>query len=465
MESNWQTATTFEQNLIPKPSRQKEELEVQGIIGGKDYYFSVRAVDDAGNISEISNVVKISIPLDETPPTITGVSAKDITDTEATVVWQTDESATSQVEYGTDTSYGSLSNLYDDYTKEHSVRITGLKPNTVYHYRVISTDKNGNKATSKDYTFKTSDFTPPVISDIQVSNIQSMQVTITWKTDEPSTSKIIYGKSETNLDESTEIDTNLVTDHSVAIMSLDPNTDYYFKVESKDANGNTALSKIQTFYTPPFGGKAEVWGENEISDHKNTAIDTYLTGDQMQWYNFEKEGRIITHADLDRIGLIYFDLSDIPKGSVIARATLKLYLNIWVYETRVNLYYVTDPDNKGMWSRNGVCYYYRDNTKKIEWANGIKNPHKVEGELAASTVIPYAMEKGWIEWDVTEAVRKWVNGEVENQGLFIKPMSNYANFYSSDYEDASLRPILEINYTPPSAASLGKPGKPIHVDD
>src|SRR5262249_18358301 len=46
-----------------------------------------------------------------TQPTITDVMATDITGSTATILWATDQLATSQVEYGTTTAYGSASTL------------------------------------------------------------------------------------------------------------------------------------------------------------------------------------------------------------------------------------------------------------------------------------------------------------------------------------------------------------------
>ena len=45
----------------------------------------------------------------------------------------------------------------------HSTEVTGLATATLYHYRVISTDANGNTTTSADGTFTTA--TTPVTRD------------------------------------------------------------------------------------------------------------------------------------------------------------------------------------------------------------------------------------------------------------------------------------------------------------
>ncbi|MCG3216589.1 MAG: metallophosphoesterase [Candidatus Heimdallarchaeota archaeon] len=68
--------------------------------------------------------------------------------TTQTVSWKTDISASSIVQYGIDDSYGSEANDVDG--SWHHVEMTGLSPDTIYHYRV----GDGSKW-SRDYTFKT----------------------------------------------------------------------------------------------------------------------------------------------------------------------------------------------------------------------------------------------------------------------------------------------------------------------
>ena len=69
--------------------------------------------------------------------------------------WSTDEAADTQVEFGASTSYGSTSTLNTSMVTSHSVGLTGLTPETLYHYRVRSRDAAGNLALSGDFTFTT----------------------------------------------------------------------------------------------------------------------------------------------------------------------------------------------------------------------------------------------------------------------------------------------------------------------
>ena len=196
--------------------------ELDNLTAGQTYYFAVAAYDISANESEHSNEVSKYVELiDTTSPYISGIYADNINSNSATINWTTNEAADTQVEYGTTLSYGNTSSLDSSLVTVHSQTIN-VAPSTQYYYRVLSSDASGNLAVSVDHTFisgELADLTPPVISNVQVTNIAPSSVTITWMTDEASTSKVQYG-FYTNYENYTATDSNLVTIHSVDILGL-----------------------------------------------------------------------------------------------------------------------------------------------------------------------------------------------------------------------------------------------------
>lgn len=91
------------------------------------------------------------------------------------------------------------------------------------------------------------DVTAPVISRIRTDEATS-SVVVTWLTNEPATSQILYGTS-TSMGSSTTLDTSLVKSHSQTITGLENDTTYYFEVQSKDAAGNVQTSAQHSFLT------------------------------------------------------------------------------------------------------------------------------------------------------------------------------------------------------------------------
>ncbi len=138
---------------------------IVGLGGFTLWQFGPRVGIDIGKIFSGT-----SSKADTTKPTISGIKAS--TDHQgALITWTTNELSSSQVEYGTTTSYGELMpttpatdpSYKDPATGEytsigvttHQVDITGLDASTTYHFRVKSKDKAGNEAVSADGTFKT----------------------------------------------------------------------------------------------------------------------------------------------------------------------------------------------------------------------------------------------------------------------------------------------------------------------
>lgn len=101
------------------------------------------------------------------PPSISSVAATNITATSATITWTTNQPATSQVEYGTTTSYGSSTPINTTLKTSHSLTLTGLAGNTTYYYRVKSKNAQGQTTTSSRFSFKTPQALPPVTYAIQ----------------------------------------------------------------------------------------------------------------------------------------------------------------------------------------------------------------------------------------------------------------------------------------------------------
>ena len=86
-------------------------------------------------------------------PRISNVAAS-VTGSTATITWQTDNPADSQVAYGLSSTYTNNSSLIAVATTIHSVSLTGLSPLTTYHFAVKSS--NGTLSTSADQTLTTS---------------------------------------------------------------------------------------------------------------------------------------------------------------------------------------------------------------------------------------------------------------------------------------------------------------------
>lgn len=183
---------------------------------------------------------------DTTAPVISNVQAINITQTSARIIWDTDETADSLTNYGLTIIYtDSVSN--GSFVYSHGLDLTGLTPDTVYHFQVISSDPFGNTAVSGDYTFKTLALNPLIISNVTSTSIQDTSALIVWDTNRPADSLVEYGTTMSLSSWNSVV--GLVSNHAVPLTGLQPDTLYYYQVLSQDSQGASATSSIYTFRT------------------------------------------------------------------------------------------------------------------------------------------------------------------------------------------------------------------------
>ena len=177
-------------------------------------------------------------------PVISSVSAGAVGTGSATIIWTTDQSSDSKVEYGTTTAYGN-SATDSAMTTSHSIILSGLAQGTVYHYKVTSTNSHNLSASSGDSTFTT--LAPPLISSVTVTNITSGSATVAWTTDVPANGTVEYGT--TTAYGASAKDEVLTTSHSITLPNLTAETTYHYRVTSTDGNGISSSSADAAFTT------------------------------------------------------------------------------------------------------------------------------------------------------------------------------------------------------------------------
>lgn len=226
---------------------------------------------------------------DTTPPVIESVRAEDVKAFTAAVKWKTNETATSFLEYGETTSYG-LTAGSPELVTDHSFALKSLKLGTTYHFRAISADKAGNRATSDDYTFTTQfaaeaaedlvrtgdieqfqdklekiiesmtpSLLPPIILEVKVASTTETSAVVTWKTNIDSTSIVALAEGEKYKADTTNPYTSEFVKtgekaklHTVELQDLKVGATYHFQVKSQNVLGVFGKGKDMTF-TTKFG--------------------------------------------------------------------------------------------------------------------------------------------------------------------------------------------------------------------
>lgn len=185
-------------------------------------------------------------------PIFSAIASNVLGTSSATVSWNTDVPADSRVVYGTTTAYGLSTSTDPVLALGHSMDVTGLSANTVYHFAVLSRDAIGIRSISVDQTFTTAApgiiVSSPVVSGLTVSNVTSRSADISWTTDQLSDSIVTYGKAGLFF-LITPINTTLTTSHSVHLSNLTPDFTYDFWVLSRNTSFLIGASPSSTFTT------------------------------------------------------------------------------------------------------------------------------------------------------------------------------------------------------------------------
>ena len=187
---------------------------------------------------------KIYLTLDIQPPEIKNVNFT-VSDTTATITWETNEPSTSKVLYALKTDYD-LNESEDSLVYFHTINLNDLEAESIYIFSIISIDESGNSNQSEDFEFTTGKETIP---PHQIENLKARDlgiggvIELTWDPSEADDFDyyIIYQSTTDakNVKDMKNI-SKLLSRHDTTenITGLTNGIRYYFAVTAVDKNGN-----------------------------------------------------------------------------------------------------------------------------------------------------------------------------------------------------------------------------------
>ena len=361
-----------------------QRVVLTGLTPTTTYYYKVYSTDFSENTAVSDDNYSFTT---KPGPVISNVIVSEVENQRATIEWITDIDSTSTVIYSSSPNLENPMQETDNtFVANHSVLLTGLSANTIYYFYVKSTDSSGNTATdnnAEDYYYFTTanDQVPPVISSVNAVSTVST-VTITWETDELSTSQVEYGTTS-SYTASTTKDSTLTIQHVVTISQdheFEAGIEYHYRVKSTDANGNSATS---TDYTFTFQTKADTTAPT-ISDVG--VVSTSVSGATIAWTTDEAANSLVGYGQTtSTMNLIAGQNNDSTTTHSVTISGLEP--NITYY------FYVQSTDNSGnVATDNNGGNYYTFTTAKDTTAPTISN---VQVETVSDT-------KATISWQTNE---------------------------------------------------------------
>ncbi len=271
-------------------------VTLTGLSDETTYYYAVNSSDASGNSAQGSE--KSFTTSDSTPPVISSVQSSGVMGTSATISWTTDETADSQVKYGTTSNSYSHSKSTTGYFTNHSIALSGLSGDTTYYYRVVSNDSTGNSAQSSQGSFTTTDteapsitFTYPVNASTTVADVKNVRLTVT--TDEAATctaTSYKIGSSVTSTDKVlTPANANNVS-HTAYFNATSESSGYnfYFTVQCIDSESNSRTStvyfKLDDTTAPTATFVSPTPADGSVKDSENLTVKLSVSEGQASGY-------------------------------------------------------------------------------------------------------------------------------------------------------------------------------------
>ncbi len=153
-------------------------ISLSSLSPNTKYYYRAISKTSSGEIahSPVETFTTLAVQVAPTYPVISNVTINPVGASNATISWTTSKSATSDIQYGTTTSYTFSIGKDSTFTSSHSRMISNLSSETLYHFRIVVVDNDGNTVYGKDRTFTTAK-TATASSESTISTTTSTTVT------------------------------------------------------------------------------------------------------------------------------------------------------------------------------------------------------------------------------------------------------------------------------------------------
>jgi len=184
---------------------------------------------------------------------IAGPIAQNVSDSQATIWWQTSQPSATVVKYGLapDRLTDTAQQPWGD--ESHSVQLEDLKPNTTYFFEMLR--PSGEVLGTGRFQTQPSGFqqTQPVriVEGPRIEFLGGDEAVISWSTNVPSSAVVRYGLNPASMSHTAEQPWGQAA-HRITISGLRQGETYYFAVESgqtRDGRGAVARSQPAMFQT------------------------------------------------------------------------------------------------------------------------------------------------------------------------------------------------------------------------
>ena len=290
--ANFQSAASFSQSLTVSAigpmagNFGNSGRETPDFTASVDYFFNRASpiVPQDGGLPRISNVT--SIP---------GAAS-------AAITWNTDESATSRVDYGLTTSYGGTRSD-PSLVSAHSVLLTGLTCAATYNFAVTSGDGAGATRQSSNFTFATPQCAQPSAPRSDSFDVTSLNTAVWTWIDPNKDSNLAFNGTTAQITVSSEaVHTALSSQGNASARVVQPVLDANFDVAAKFVSnvhwGTTGQGIVVEqdalnyllFELRSDGTTTSIWAASRAGAAQNVLLNTPFQGSAPLWLRVARSG-------------------------------------------------------------------------------------------------------------------------------------------------------------------------------
>ena len=202
-------------------------------------------------------------------------------------------------------------------------------------------------------------------------------------------------------------------------------------------NGTAAnRPRLVVTFLPPCG-----WVPAATGVTLQASQDTWISETNMGSNYGSSISFTVTNANKRGRGLVKFNVSSIPPGTLLQSATLRLFTGSF-FPKQTSILTVNRVTNNSMnnWTELGATWRRSDGTSgwSAAWGGSYDLP------AAASAALSSSFTSGWVEWDVKALAQEWVDG-APNYGAFVLIDTSSAVVFNSR-EFTVNQPQLVITY-------------------
>lgn len=277
--------------------------EVLGLAYGTEYFWRVKSTDGEveSDWSEVWSFTTEYLWLNAPELVSPADNSIDLDYNSITIDWNSVAGASSYIyEYSTDETF--VSDVTSDIVTATSFEIISLNPDTEYFWRIKATDGVLESVWSEVWSFSTiidNLDTPVLLSPSNIStNLDFDLITLDW---EPVTNATEY-TYEYSTDETftTDIQTATISNTQIDILSLTPETQYFWRVKASYETVESAWSEVWNFTTEEYIKVvlSEINNYNIYPNPSNGIV--YIEMDEMRSIKvFDITGKVVVDVDIN----------------------------------------------------------------------------------------------------------------------------------------------------------------------